>query len=462
MHKEARDFTVFVRQILYDYFVNKIVLDVGAGDINGNNQFLFERCKYAANDVIKAPNVSIVSRTKDLPFKDHTFDTIVSTECFEHDPEYADSFRKIYEMLKPNGLLFFTCASTGRPEHGTRRTEPNASYGTIGNLSDMVDYYKNLTEYDVNNVLPLNDLFSCWDTYYNTISHDLYVVGIKKDSMNQCISLPKYTNDGVLHTSDNIISINTASVNTLCIDTLPVDSLSTNMVSANASASTLDTLDTIFSKYDTDKNSTYHNYSRQYQRLFDEIREKPIKYLEIGAYRGGSLHIMREVFKNATLLVGVDITPKSKIFEDKSNHIFIEIGNATDPIFIQRLIGMYGRFDVILDDGSHINRDVIKSFELLFPLLNDNGIYVVEDTACYKSPEFIDRAYENHLQYFFNYTRFLNQWRLDSTEGVRDRCVDPYKILKKTDNVFEYSIDKIEYGCSYIAIHKKIRKHWIK
>jgi hypothetical protein len=162
------------------------------------------------------------------------------------------------------------------------------------------------------------------------------------------------------------------------------------------------------------------------------------------------------------LLVGIDITPKSKIFEDKSNHIFIEIGNATDPIFIQRLIGMYGRFDVILDDGSHINRDVIKSFELLFPLLNDNGIYVVEDTACYKSPEFIDRAYENHLQYFFNYTRFLNQWRLDSTEGVRDRCVDPYKILKKTDNVFEYSIDKIEYGCSYIAIHKKIRKHWIK
>lgn len=439
MHGEARDFTVFVKQILPDYFVNKTVLDVGAGDINGNNRFLFENCTYEGNDVIEAPNVTIVSKTKDLPFEDQSFDTIVSTECFEHDPEYADSFRKIYAMLKPNGLFFFTCASTGRPEHGTRRTSPNDSYGTIGNLDDMSDYYKNLTEYDVNDITPLNDLFSCWDTYYNARSCDLYLVGIKKDSTVTHSPLPKYANYAVIHTSVNI-----------------------SAASAYASASALDTLDLIFSKYDTDKNRSFHNYSRQYQRLFDEIREKPIKYLEIGVYRSGSLHAMRETFKNATLLVGVDINPQSKAFENRSNRVFIEIGDATNPEFISNLTNMYGRFDVILDDGSHINKDVIQSFELLFPLLNDNGIYVVEDTICYKSPDHINSAYDNHLQYFFNYTRFLNQWRLDSTEGMRDYCVDPYKIIKKTDNVFEYSIDKIEYGCSYIAIHKKIRTHWIK
>ena len=436
MHGEARDFTIFVKQILPDYFVNKTVLDVGAGDINGNNRFLFENCTYEGNDVIEAPNVTIVSKTKDLPFEDQFFDTIVSTECFEHDPEYADSFRKIYAMLKPNGLFFFTCASTGRPEHGTRRTSPNDSYGTIGNLDDMSDYYKNLTEYDVNDISPLNELFSCWDTYYNARSCDLYLVGIKKDSTVTRSPLPKYTNYAVIHTSVNISS-------------------------ASASA-TLDTLDQIFSKYDTDKNRSFHNYSRQYQRLFDEIREKPIKYLEIGVYRGASLHAMRETFKNATLLVGVDINPQFKEFENQSNHVFIEIGDATSPEFISNLTRTHGTFDVILDDGSHSNKDVIQSFELLFPLLNDNGIYVVEDTICYKSPDHINPDYDNHLQYFFNYTRFLNQWRFDSTEGRWDHCVDPYKIIKKTDNVFEYSIDKIEYGCSYIAIHKKIRTHWIK
>jgi SAM-dependent methyltransferase len=185
MHEEARAFTLFVKRILSDFFIKKRVLDVGSGDINGNNRFLFdEDSEYHGNDVIKAKNVTIVSKTKDLPFQDNTFDTIVSTECFEHDPEYKESFLKIYKMLKPNGLFCFTCASTGRREHGTRRTSPQDSYGTIGKLEDMSDYYKNLTEADLNEVLPLNTLFSVYDTYYNSESKDLYFVGIKKGDVH--------------------------------------------------------------------------------------------------------------------------------------------------------------------------------------------------------------------------------------------------------------------------------------
>ena len=224
MHTQARDFTIFVKQILNEYFINKIVLDVGSGDINGNNRFLFENCKYNGNDVIEANNVTIVSKTKDLPFTDNTFDTIISTECFEHDPEYKDSLNKIYKMLKPNGLFLFTCASTGRLEHGTRRTSMNDSYGTIGKLEDMHDYYKNLTEFDINEVLNLNNSFSVWNTYYNYESKDLYFVGIKdglgsqtkvcnltmKDGLSdlKVSSLQKYSNDFVIETSLNTNIIN--------------------------------------------------------------------------------------------------------------------------------------------------------------------------------------------------------------------------------------------------------------
>lgn len=202
MHEQARDFTVFVKKILGDSFVGKRVLDVGSGDINGNNRFLFDQCEYDGNDVIEAKNVSIVSKTKDLPFEDSTFDTIVSTECFEHDPEYKESFEKIYKMLKPNGVFCFTCASTGRREHGTRRTSPQDSYGTLGSIDNMVDYYKNLTESDLNNVLPLNNLFSAWDTYYNAESCDLYFVGIKNGGPPR--RLPVYVNRQVTNTSGNI------------------------------------------------------------------------------------------------------------------------------------------------------------------------------------------------------------------------------------------------------------------
>jgi len=203
MHQQAKDFTLFVKNILHYFFIGKRVLDVGSGDINGNNRFLFENCEYNGNDVIKANNVTIVSKTKDLPFENNTFDAIISTECFEHDPEYKESLIKIYNMLKPDGLFCFTCASTGRPEHGTRRSQPTCSYGTIGNLEDMSDYYKNLTEIDLNEVLPLNEFFSVWDTYYNNDSNDLYFVGIKKGCYT-FTSLEKYQNDGVVITSSNI------------------------------------------------------------------------------------------------------------------------------------------------------------------------------------------------------------------------------------------------------------------
>lgn len=182
------------------------MLDVGSGDINGNNRFLFENCQYDGNDVVPARNVTIVSKTKDLPFSPDTFDTILSTECFEHDPEYKESFLKIYEMLKPGGLFCFTCASTGRAEHGTRRTSPNDSYGTIGGIEEMSDYYKNLTEMDLHAVLNLNECFRVWDTYYNYRSKDLYFVGIKTENGCTAISptLERYHSRFVYWTSFHI------------------------------------------------------------------------------------------------------------------------------------------------------------------------------------------------------------------------------------------------------------------
>ena len=206
MHPEAVHFVNFVKEILNFYFDSKTVLDVGGGDINGNNRSLFKDCNYNANDVIDAPNVTIVSKTKDLKFDNNYFDTIVSTECFEHDPEYKESLKKIYELLKPNGLFVFTCAGYGRPEHGTRRTTPRDSYGTIGNLEDMTDYYLNLTIRDINNVLNLDNNFIFWDSYYNSKSKDLYFFGIKNNSNNikTKINFKKYHSNYVVNTKQNI------------------------------------------------------------------------------------------------------------------------------------------------------------------------------------------------------------------------------------------------------------------
>jgi SAM-dependent methyltransferase len=179
MHPEARDFTLSVKSQFPTFFEGKRVLDVGSGDVNGNNRFLFEGCEYHGNDVFPAPNVTVVSKTSDLQFPPDTFDTIISTECFEHDPEYKQSLQKIVTMLKPGGLFLFTCASTGREEHGTRRSNPVCSYGTIGEIEGWQDYYKNLTFEDVCESIDINT-FSSFGHFYNPFSCDLYFWGIKR------------------------------------------------------------------------------------------------------------------------------------------------------------------------------------------------------------------------------------------------------------------------------------------
>jgi len=207
MHDQARHFMSWAKSVLGDYFRSKRVLDVGSGDINGNNRHLFDGCLYEGNDVTVSKNATIVSKTKDLQINDNTFHTIVSTECFEHDPTYVESLLKIYKMLKPGGLFCFTCASTYRPEHGTARTTPGNSFGTIGDIDDMANYYKNLTEKDIHKVLNLPKSFSVWNTYYNAISRDLYFIGIKKETMGKSTSifeLKEYTGLGVANTSSYI------------------------------------------------------------------------------------------------------------------------------------------------------------------------------------------------------------------------------------------------------------------
>lgn len=183
MHPQAREFLRFVKACFPEFYWKRTVLDAGAGDINGNNRQYFAQCEYHANDVVMAPNVTCVGKTHELEFADATFDTIISTECFEHDMYYKESLQKIVRMLRPGGLFVFTCASTNRPEHGTRRTTPD-SYTLCLDANEetntaWMDYYKNLTAEDVAAVIDLSE-FDTYAFFYNHYVYDLYFYGIKK------------------------------------------------------------------------------------------------------------------------------------------------------------------------------------------------------------------------------------------------------------------------------------------
>lgn len=131
---------------------------------------MFEDCSYTGIDIGDGPNVDVVCPTH--KYEGRGFDVIISTECFEHDRHYKESLRNIIRMLKPGGLFLFTCATTGRREHGTTSTNPSSSPFTN-------DYYKNITEEDVREAIDVN-VFRDYKFQTNNNKKDLYFWGIKK------------------------------------------------------------------------------------------------------------------------------------------------------------------------------------------------------------------------------------------------------------------------------------------
>lgn len=176
-HYQQRVFLEKVKRMYPNYFLGKKVLDVGSLDINGSNKSLFVQCDYIGIDVAEGKNVNVVTPAHKFECEDEVFDVVISSECFEHDMYYKESLKNIYRVLKKGGLFLFTCATTGRPEHGTRRTSPQDA-PLLQDIEEWQDYYKNLEEKDIVEVLDYS-LFmrSKFEIGYETC--DLYFWGIK-------------------------------------------------------------------------------------------------------------------------------------------------------------------------------------------------------------------------------------------------------------------------------------------
>ena len=120
------------------------------------------------------------------------------------------------------------------------------------------------------------------------------------------------------------------------------------------------------------------HYFPIYSRHFAPFRGRPVRILEIGIYRGGSLDMWHWYFGPQVTLVGVDIDEDAKAASDP-RHV-VEIGDQTDADFLRRVAEEHGPFDIIIDDGGHEMQQQIVTTETLFPLLADGGVFLVEDT----------------------------------------------------------------------------------
>ncbi|MEH2060575.1 MAG: hypothetical protein V7K97_31490 [Nostoc sp.] len=137
------------------------------------------------------------------------------------------------------------------------------------------------------------------------------------------------------------------------------------------------------SLYNDVKWSDNHRFAQHYQKHFAPLRLKKLKILEIGIggyddpkAGGDSLRMWRSYFPNS-MIYGIDIVDKKSL---ESNSIQIFQGSQEDKNFLEKIIAETGKMDIIIVDGSSVNEHRVKTFNILFPLLNDAGIYAEENT----------------------------------------------------------------------------------
>jgi hypothetical protein len=121
----------------------------------------------------------------------------------------------------------------------------------------------------------------------------------------------------------------------------------------------------------------WSNYFKYYDRYFDRFRNKNVRVLEIGVYKGGSLQMWKSYFGKDSLIVGMDIDGECLNYVEEGIEVFIgDQGNIND---LSALVNKYKNFDIIIDDGSHLTNHQIFTFEYLYDYVNAGGIYLVED-----------------------------------------------------------------------------------
>lgn len=149
-------------------------------------------------------------------------------------------------------------------------------------------------------------------------------------------------------------------------------------------------LSELATKHGTDK-WNHHWYTDKYEKILSRFKNSPIKLLEIGVGgyefpdRGGqSLRMWKEFFPKGQIY-GLDFYDKSQLEEPR---IQIFKGSQSDDSVLNEIKNAAGELHVVIDDGSHKCFDQIASFKNLFPWIDANGVYIIEDTETSYWPDY--------------------------------------------------------------------------
>lgn len=193
-----------------------------------------------------------------------------------------------------------------------------------------------------------------------------------------------------------------------------------------------------------DKGDHHHDYLDYYEYLFRSFGDSAFSLLEIGINMGYSITTWLKRYPNVRVTgIDIDLTnwkgkeANFRLSPSEISRLTIIEGDATQSPILNHLSDTY---DVILDDGSHANDDMIRTFELLFPTkLKRRGIYIVEDVHCYDQMN----GFLNYVQSLFPFVYKSKSWK---------EC----KMLSGASTIQEKINEDWRFSIKEIIIHRDI------
>lgn len=184
------------------------------------------------------------------------------------------------------------------------------------------------------------------------------------------------------------------------------------------------------------------HYLEVYHRHFARYRGRAPVILEVGVFDGGSLDMWRDYFGPGVRIYGVDVDARCSAFAAPDTTIII--GDQGDRDFLKRLREQIGQVDILIDDGGHHMYQQIATFEELYSMVSEDGIYLCEDMHTSYWTEFggAYRKPETFVEYSKGMIDQINAWH---SKGPAEFAV----------NDFTRSAHSLHYYDSMLVIEKR-------
>lgn len=196
--------------------------------------------------------------------------------------------------------------------------------------------------------------------------------------------------------------------------------------------------------------SKFDAYFPIYENIFKSFVNQQPTFVEIGIQGGGSLFAWKEYFGHDARIIGIDLNPKCKKFEDFGFEIFI--GDTADEDFLRKTFSTIGRVDAILDDGGHLFNQQINVLQTAATCISNDFLCAIEDTTSSFYNNFLKTSIKNRT--FLNYAKDLTDFLQFPFVDVYPNSISKIQVNHKLKKVYN-NLDSVNFYKGIVVFNFK-------